>query len=121
MGSEVFRYLINTGFAALKAKGILGKKKEEGCQYVQPCLITAEGETRVVFGAGGRETCGSVNERFRLGEQIKWSPWGTVLSIVRVEKPLATHYEFTSFFAVNNYAALKKVLDKEVVYYCILN
>jgi len=60
-------------------------------------------------------------ERFRLGEQIKWSPWGTILSLVRVEKPLGTHFEFTSFFQVNNYAALNKLLDKEVTYYCILN
>jgi len=119
--SEVFRYLTSIGFAALKAKGPLGKKKEEGCQFAQPCMMTAEGETRVLFGAGGRENCGMLKERFRLGEQIKWSPWGTILSIVRVEKPLTTHYEFTSFFAVNNYADLKKFLDNEVIYYCILN
>ena len=118
--SAVFRFLINEGFASLKAKGPSGKKKVEGCQYVQPCMMTSDGQTRVVFGAGDKETCGSIADRFRLGEQIKWGPWGNVLSIVRVEKPLATHYEFVSFFQISNYSALKKMLDKEVVYYCIL-
>ena len=106
--SAVLRFLINEGFGSLKAKGPTGKKKVEGCQFVQPGLLTPLGETRVVFGAGDRETCGSLADRFRMGEQISWGPWGNILSIVRVEKPLATHYEWISFFSTNNYSALKK-------------
>ena len=88
-------------FAALKAKGPLGKeegclivqvtqtltpalilnphpgkKKEEGCQFVQPGMLTSDGQTRVLYGAGTKETCGSLKDRFRMGEQIKWGPWG---------------------------------------------
>jgi len=119
--SDVFRFLINDGFAALKAKGVDGKKKVEGCQFVQPAMLTADGETRVIFGAGTRDTCGSLAERFRMGEQIVWGPWGNILSILRVEKPLDTHYEFSTFFSIANYAAVRKALDANVVYYCVLH
>ena len=120
--SDVFQQLIGVkGFGELKAKGPNGTKAVEGLQYVQPAMLTDDGQTRVVFGAGTRETCGSLSEHFRMGEQITWSPWGTILSILRVEKPLDTHFEFLSFFNVNNYAAVKKMLASSVVYYELFN
>ena len=84
-------------------------------------MLTSDGQTRVVYGAGSKESCGSLSERFRMGEQIKWGPWGNIVSLLRVEKPLETHYEWASFFSMSNFAAVKKFLDREVVYYCILN
>jgi hypothetical protein len=120
--SDVFQQLIGVkGFGELKARGPEGKKAIEGLQYVQPAMLTDDGQTRVVFGAGTRETCGSLSEHFRMGEQITWSPWGTILSILRVEKPLDTHFEFLAFFNVNNYAAVKKMLASTVVYYELFN
>lgn len=119
--SEVLRYMINDGFSLLKVGGPSGKKANTGCQYVQPCMLTADGQTRVVLCAGTRESCGSTADRMRLGEQIAWSPWGTVLSIVRVEKPLETHYEWATFFQCGNFKGVKSMLDKDMTYYCILN
>ena len=116
---DVIKYLIADGFTQLKVGGFDGKQKGAGCQYVQPCILTPDGQTRVVFGSGTRETCGALMDRFRMGEQIKWTPWGTIASIVRVEKPLASHYEWVSFFQAGNFAGVKQYLDKEATYYLI--
>jgi hypothetical protein len=91
--SVVLRYLLEKGFAQLARLGPDGKVREGGGQFVQPVMLTADGQTRIVINAGPREACGSSADRMRVGEQIGWSPWGRVLSIVRVEKPLPTHYE----------------------------
>jgi hypothetical protein len=118
---EVLRFLITEGFNRLKAGGPNGKKKVEGCQFVQPCMLTADGQTRAVLCAGGREHCGSIGDRTRIGEQIRWSPWGTILEITRVEKPLATHYEWVSFFQYGNFAGAKKLLDANATYYVLFH
>ena len=117
--SEVLKYLLEKGFAELKAGGPEGKAKTGGCQYVQPCVITPSGETRVILGAGTRESCGSLADRTRIGEQIKWSPWGGVLSIVRVDKPLPSHFEWVSFLNVANFAGVKTLMADDIVYYVI--
>ena len=119
--AEVLKYLINDGFSQLKVGGFNGKQKNAGCGFVQPHIMLPDGQTRVVFGAGDRSTCGSSGDRMRMGEQIKWSPWGTVLGILRVEKPLETHFEWVSYFQEMNFAGVKKLLDKECVYYMIMH
>ena len=118
---EVLRFLVNEGFGRLKAGGVDGKKKGEGCTFVQPMGLTADGQTRAVLCAGGREQCGSVGDRLRIGEQLRWSPWGAIVSIVRVEKPLVTHYEWVNFFHYANFAGVKKLLDPNATYYCLLH
>ena len=120
---EVMRYLTNDGFSTLGTTGTpeAPKAKGEGCTFVQPCSVTGEGDTRVVFGAGGKDACGSAKDRFRLGEQIKWGPWGVALAIVRVADPLPTHYEMIYRHHAGNFAAVKKSLDKGVVYYCLVH
>ena len=40
---------------------------------------------------------------------------------VRVEKPLATHFEWVSFFQQGNFAGVKKYMDSDVVYYMIMH
>ena len=99
--------------------GFDGKQKGSGMQYAQPVILTNDGQTRVVFGSGKRDTCGALADRFRMGEQIKWTPWGQIAQIVRVEKPLASHFEWVSFFQMANFAGVKKYLDKEADYYVI--
>ena len=54
-----------------------------------------------------------------MGEQIRWSPWGTALSIVRVEKPLETHYEWSTYLHIGNFAGIKRLLATDCVYYLI--
>ena len=117
--SEVLKYLLEKGFAELKAGGPEGKAKTGGCQFVQPCMLTPSGETRCLLGAGTRESCGSVADRTRVGEQLKWSPWGAVLSIVRVDKPLPSHFEWVSFLNVANFAGVKNLMASDIVYYVI--
>ena len=120
---EVIRYLTNDGFATLGCKGTVSapKPKGEGCCFVQPCTITPDGDTRVVFGAGSKDSCGSAKDRFRMGELITWGPWGVALSIVRVADPLATHYEWTYRTHAGNFAATKKMLDDTITYYVIVH
>ena len=121
--AEVMRYLISDGFAMLNVGGSVEapKKRGEGLTYVQPCALTAEGDTRVVFGAGGREANGSTAERLRMGELIKWGPWGQALSIVRVFEPLETHYEWVYRNQVGNFAGIKASLDKGVLYFLLVH
>ena len=116
---DVMKYLIAEGFTQTKVGGFDGKQKGSGMQYAQPVILTNDGQTRVVFGSGKRDTCGALADRFRMGEQIKWTPWGQIAQIVRVEKPLASHFEWVSFFQMANFAGVKKYLDKEADYYVI--
>ena len=119
--AEVLRYLIENGFAQLARFLPDGRPRENGLQFVQPCMITTDGQTRVLLGEGPREACGASADRMRVGEQIGWSPWGLVLSITRVEKPLPTHFEWVSFFDRGNYSAVRSMVDQDCVYYCLLH
>ena len=113
---EVLHYLTTEGFGESRAAPA---DSLSGLCFVQPCTMTAHGETRVLAGAGDRATCGSTKNRLRLGEQIAWSAWGRALSIVRVLQPLETHYEWAAFTQQGSFSAIKRLLAEDVVYYCI--
>ena len=119
--AEVMRYLINDGFSQLGVGGTIEapKPKGEGCTFVQPVTLTPDGDTRCTFGAGFKDASGSSKDRLRIGEQIKWGPWGVVLSLVRVSDPLPTHYEWAMRNHGGNFAGIKQMLHPGVVYYAI--
>ena len=121
--AEVMRYLTNDGFSTLGVGGTpeAPKPKGEGCTFVQPCAITPDGDTRVIFGAGGKEATGSTKDRLRMGELIKWGPWGVALSIVRVFDPLPTHYEWVMRNNGGNFAGVRAMLAPSCKYYTIIH
>ena len=121
--AEVMRYLTNDGFSTLGVGGTpeAPKPKGEGCTFVQPCAITPDGDTRVIFGAGGKEATGSTKDRLRVGELIKWGPWGVALSIVRVFDPLPTHYEWVMRNNGGNFAGVRAMLAPSCKYYTIIH
>jgi len=119
--AEVMRYLINDGFSTLGVGGTLEapKPKGEGLTFVQPATITPDGDTRVVVGAGGKDATGSSKDRLRVGELIKWGPWGVALEVVRVFDPLPTHYEWVMRANTGNFAGIKSMLHPGIAYYQI--
>ena len=149
--SKVLHYLCNEGFRALGGVAKKeGGVKEGGATFAQPCELTREGDTRLLLCAGDRAACGSALERFRMGEQLSFDQWGRnrrrkwnlrpsnfrsgpparrvtlppctgVTSILRVQQPLETHYEWASCFHTANFASIRRQIDDDATFYCIVH